>query len=524
MVNIDIARALQLAIMRPLGHVRFKAQLIPDWWPNAFGAVETDVVEIELPFLRDFIEHDAQSVWIGREDHLLASPLFEVSTREESLLHLQALAVRQDQQNALVIRNMDTIDDWLAPMLRKARSNLLSHSQDRTEHRKEVSSIQADRDEAVRMEKVKSEFLANMSHEIRTPLTTILGMAAMAQKATQTECRQEYIDGIVGAANRLLRLGNDILDLSRIQAERLELDVMQFSVKEVMEEFETEWKLHTNQCGLTFDQDVAADTPDSVIGDSFRLRQVLTNLVGNALKFTEVGGINLTIKPSISKASHLRFEVRDTGLGISRDQQSRIFETFTQVDQSSHRQRHGAGLGLTIATNLVRLMGGKIQVESEPGKGSCFYFDAYLPASDPILQQNTADLASGVPNEQNLAMLSVLVAEDHALNRSIIVETLQSEGIQTIEAENGRMAVEAWRDRDIDVVLMDCQMPILSGLDAIRIIRDEEGERRTPIIALTAHAMHEDRQRLLDHGADQYLAKPFDREELIRLVVKLGIR
>ena len=523
LANVDIARVFQLAVLYPTTRTtHFEAAVVPDWWTPEIGVIQDRQISITSAGLLDFIEGDAKEVWNGNQDLLITSNMLEFAVPTGSSIVVQAIAVQQDQQNCLLIRNINVMDSWLRSTLQQARNKLLDHEKVRTEFRREVSTIAADRDEAVRMERMKSEFLANMSHEIRTPLTTILGMASMAQSAGDPSAQQKYLDAIANAANRLLRLGNEILDLSRIQAERLELDQSPFSIAQVMSDFEIEWQLHAKQRALSFQLTVDPDTPEFVVGDSFRLRQVLNNLVGNAMKFTDEGGVSVFIKPSETKHK-LLFQVRDTGIGISEEQKARIFDSFTQVDESTRRRHQGAGLGLAIATNLVHLMEGEIHVDSTLGHGSCFSFEALLPRVDAMPVEGTETKSPPVSTRDETFDLRVLVAEDHELNRSIIVETLQDEGFHTVEAENGQAAIEAWRSQCFDAVLMDCQMPIISGLDAIKVIREEEdASRRTPIIALTAHAMQEDRQRLLGLGADEYLAKPFERTDLVNLILKVA--
>ena len=518
--HIDLARALHLAVLNPVDietdTTRMMCRQLPAWWTDEVGLLSGQQVELTSPVLLEFLS-TARSIWLGGVDASANSMLFEVRSPQGQDVQLQALAVRQEGKCFFVVRNLCAIDDLVSSVLRTARVNLVQQSKERSSHRKEVATIAADRDEAKRLEAAKSSFLANMSHEIRTPLTTILGMASMAQKSSGIQ-QEEYIEAVVNAANRLLRLSNDILDLSRIQAEKLELDQVVFSLHDLMMEFEKIWRLHAAKKDLRFEVNLDPGTANYVLGDPFRLQQVLTNLVNNAIKFTETGDVSLGITPSNEDEHKIQFSIQDTGVGISTEQCDRIFETFTQVDESPTRRHQGAGLGLAIAANLVRLMGSDIQVESELGKGSRFFFDANLPLSSA----DESVLESPLLVNDSNGSLRVLVAEDHALNRSIIVETLQSEGIETFEAENGEFAMAAWREHPFDVVLMDCQMPVMSGLEAISLIRQEEGDKRTPIIALTAHAMKEEKQRLLDSGADHYMPKPFERDDLIALIYELA--
>ena len=360
-----------------------------------------------------------------------------------------------------------------------------------------------------------------MSHEIRTPLTTILGMASLAQNASSIETVQGHLSGIISAANHLRLLSNDILDLSRIEADRMELDESPFSLTQLLEECNAGWQLRAKENGLRFDLEIDAAVTEAVIGDAFRLRQVLTNLVGNAFKFTEHGSVSLHVHRAPTPG-YLRFSVTDTGIGIAAADVPHIFDAFTQADGSSRHKHEGAGLGLAIAANLVSLMRGKIEVESVPGVGSTFRFEASLPTArvDSVLVDEVNELGdSGTES----SAIRVLVAEDHELNRSIIVETLETRGMEIVEAADGEQALSEWRRASFDVVLMDCQMPIMSGLDVMKIIRREEPEgTRVPIVALTAHAMREETQRLLDHGADLHMTKPFDISELATLVTNLA--
>ena len=521
LLNIDVARVFDLGVFQPHANgSAIRIVRLPEWWHDEIGTPANDEMTFVSPALLEFLELDAVPLWSATQDDLRLSPYMEFG---EDRMSLQATAVRQNGQNVLLIRNLNIVDPWFPNTLRQARENLLTHARNQSEQQKQLIDITADRDEAIRLEQIKSEFLANMSHEIRTPLTTILGMAAMAQTEPQPEVQQKYLDGIVSAANRLLRLGNDVLDLSRIQANRLALDCVAFSIGELMTEFEVEWQLHASQRDVSFSVSVAEETPQVVVGDPFRLRQVLNNLVGNGMKFTEEGGVTLRVQPG-DQRDFLLFEIEDTGVGISKHEQTRIFESFTQVDESNRRRHQGAGLGLAIASNLVRLMDGELQVRSVPRQGSLFFFEANLPAESDVLIDRPAEKhAEDTAAEEREQKLRVLVAEDHGLNRSLIVDMLSSADVIVFEAANGEEAVLTWKDHPIDVVLMDCQMPIMSGLDAIKVIRQSETEnKRTPIVALTAHAMQDDRKRLLDSGADEYLAKPFDRDKLIDLVLSLG--
>lgn len=524
--GLQIAELLQIAVLRPRSKPNqfFQVDFLPEWWHPSIGRQVNGELEIVSEFLLDFIE--ATAVWLDDHSGIERSTPFAVDSHSGQTEQLQAIAAQQSGNRVLLVRNLSIMDDWVVSALGQARVNMLQQARNRSTHRRTVATLAADRDEAQRMDKLKSEFLANMSHEIRTPLTTILGMASIAQNTPGHASK--YIDGIASAANRLLKLSNDILDLSRIHVDRIELEMEAFDLRAMLEEFELEWQLQVKSRSLSFRLEVAEDVPATVVGDKFRLRQVLTNLVGNAVKFTESGGVSVLVTMVPDRLDRIRFEVTDSGVGIEENQIPMIFDTFAQVDISSQRRRQGAGLGLPIASRLIELMGGQIEVESIPSMGSTFRFEASLMPVQPNVLPPMARIES-VPETNPTVQLNdntgvrVLVVEDHALNRSIIVETLREFGFQTFEAENGKEAVREWRQNKFDVVLMDCQMPVLSGLEAIKIIRDEErSDEHVPIIALTAHAMRDHSQQLLDRGADRYVSKPFDRDKLVELVAELA--
>jgi len=519
-VSIDFSQLLKAAVLLPVDptaevdQLRFELNSpLPSWWSDSIGTVEDGLVEIRDPGLFGFL-FDALESWRDAIAAPMSSFLFESKSNEKPI-QLQALAGKQSDTCFLVLRDLDAVDDLFTKSLRAARTQMLDRSVERIEHDKVVADIAADRDEANKLNQAKTKFLANMSHEIRTPLTTIMGMASMAQAANDKDRQKECLDGVIGAARRLLRLSSDILDLSRIQAERLDLDAIPFSIRQLLGEFERIWKMHCEERSLEFFVAIAEETPDDVVGDGFRLQQVLTNLVNNAMKFTERGKVWLEVKPKPDAEGRILFCVHDTGVGITEEHQARIFESFTQVDESPTRRHAGAGLGLAITSNLVRLMGSELTVKSEPNKGSEFSFDVHLPINAEDAENS--DLEPTLKADGN--QFRVLVAEDHELNRSIIVEILENEGMEIVEAENGEVAVRSWREQEFDAVLMDCQMPVMSGIEAIELIRcEEKPTTRVPIIALTAHAMNEERRELLKRGADRYMSKPFEREELVELL------
>ncbi|WP_243311718.1 PAS domain-containing hybrid sensor histidine kinase/response regulator [Fundidesulfovibrio agrisoli] len=376
----------------------------------------------------------------------------------------------------------------------------------------------------------KSEFLANMSHEVRTPLNGILGMLQLLQTTALDGEQADYVRTGIAASERLARLLTDILDLSRIESNRLNLEMTNFRMGGVTEPIRDLFRHEARRKGLELRIEVSENLPAWLTGDEHRLRQVLFNLVGNALKFTESGHVVVEVYPGASwrdgcghESSRVVFTVRDTGIGMPEEKISSLFQPFTQVSQSYVRAHQGAGLGLAIVKRLVSMMSGNVAIESEQGRGTAVHVSLPLRAGVP--QAGEARLTSIHDAAPRLPEgLRVLLVEDERVNRVAMRRMLEKEGCLVLEARNGAEALSALTAGGCQLVLMDIQMPVMDGLEATRAIRGGETfktQARVPIVALTAYAMTGDREKFLDAGMDAYLSKPVRMEELRRVVAKV---
>jgi PAS domain S-box-containing protein len=391
---------------------------------------------------------------------------------------------------------------------------------DITERKRSDAELVKAKDAAEAASRAKSEFLANVSHEVRTPLNGILGMTELALQTDLDAEQRDYLGLVRSSAGALLTVINDLLDYAKIEAGKMHLDPVDFDVRELIDEALRPLALRARAKGLGLTYQVRPDVPALLVGDAVRLRQVLVNLVGNAVKFTEAGEVIVQVEAT-AFAHHevgLHVSVRDTGIGIPADKHALIFSPFAQADGSTTRRFGGTGLGLSICARLVDLMGGHIWLESEPDQGSTFHFTARLARSftaPPALRafpERTGHRANGTPAADALPPLRVLLAEDNAVNQKFLIRLLQRAGHTVTVAETGRQALDALRAQEFDLVLMDVQMPEMDGLEATRALRAAEREagRHVPVIALTAHAARGDRDRCLEAGMDGYLPKPVD--------------
>ncbi|RMG44842.1 MAG: response regulator [Candidatus Dadabacteria bacterium] len=379
----------------------------------------------------------------------------------------------------------------------------------------------AARDAAQAAVKAKSEFLANMSHEIRTPMNGIIGMTDLLLDSGLKDSQRELAETVKSSADALLTIINDILDFSKIEAGKLLLSPREFRLDTVTTDIEKLLKTKFDEKSLEYVTSIAPDVPLGLYGDDLRLRQVLINMLGNAIKFTPAGGGIVLLVEKVSATgtnTTIRFSVADSGIGIEPEKQPGIFEAFTQADSSTTRLYGGTGLGLSISSQLVKMMGGEITLESRPGVGSVFSFTVTMPTLD--VRQEEEEEVTVTRDCSDPACVKILLAEDNKVNQKLFLKILDKEGYQVKLANNGQEAIELYESEDFDLILMDIQMPIVSGLEATGAIREKEKQsgRHIPIVALTANAMAGDRERFLSAGMDAYLAKPIKRQEFLEVI------
>ena len=428
--------------------------------------------------------------------------------------------------------------------LRTLNPSLDQKVRERTERlRQQAAELRLARDAAEDASRIKSNFLATMSHELRTPLNGLLGMIDLIADTPLNTKQLDYLQTAKLSGKNLLNLINNILDFSKLEAEKVDLEKIEFSLTDILNEMAQIYLPAAKQKGLLLGIDIDGQLPQRIYGDPARLKQILSNLIDNALKFTAEGFVTIQAMPETNATgqSMIRFIVSDTGCGIITDDQDHLFELFTQEDSSTTRKHGGTGLGLAICKQLTELMGGEINVDSDPDMGSRFWFTIPLLVDQDIISHTaktdpaptrseeamTADINgdSADPrhrdSEDNLSQAHILIVEDNKINRELLLAMLNTSHRRIETVENGAQAVKAVQDHDFDLVLMDISMPVMDGIEATKEIRKLSSPKSSiPIIAVTANAMPGDKERFLDAGMDDYLAKPIDVMALFDLLRK----
>nr|WP_272887037.1 ATP-binding protein [Phenylobacterium aquaticum] len=389
--------------------------------------------------------------------------------------------------------------------------------------RRAAHAMQAAERAAVEANAAKSAFLAMMSHELRTPMTGVLGMAQALRNTPLSDAQQAQVGMLIRAGDGLMAILNDILDVSKIEAGRLELETTAFDLIELAAQAEALWRDAAEAKGLELSLEVAPDTPRWLSGDPTRIRQIMLNLLSNALKFTEAGEVRLALRAldgAPADRGRVEISVSDTGIGMTPDQVGRLFTAFSQADASTARRFGGTGLGLSICRQLAEMMGGGVSVDSAPGRGSTFRLTLELPLAD-------APEEDGGAGEEAIGLegVSILVAEDNPINQAVARAILEAVGARIDTADNGAIALERLSGGGYDLVLMDVHMPVMDGVEAlVRIRAGEAGEPDLPVIALTADAMSGETQRLMAQGFDDVQPKPIQPMALVGAILEACAR
>jgi signal transduction histidine kinase/DNA-binding response OmpR family regulator len=505
----NLPAALDLAAFEQIPKGLFRpAGALPDWLEidKEDPRAETDLAE-RFPLLELFFA-DCAAVFETGTPPRLDSEVWEEHLADGSRRYLQATALKLDGRNWVVLRSL--------PQDRFVYQQLYHDFQLAEEEAKRLKLV------AERATRAKSDFLATMSHEIRTPLNAVIGMADVLASTSLTPDQQQCVEVLQRNGIGLLNLINDILDLSKVESGKVELENVPMNLREVIARAMEVIDGRAKARGLALQQYIASGVPIYLTGDPNRLRQVIINLLGNSIKFTEQGHLEVRVEqdPEDSRLGSLRFAVSDTGIGIPEDKLASVFESFTQADSSTTRKYGGTGLGLAISRQLVELMGGRIWVESQVGVGSTFFFSAKLgvqedqspratPERDPISTAGLERIADG---------LRILLADDSGDNRFLILSYLKQANCSIEIAINGQEAADKFRAGRFDVVLMDVEMPVMDGYTATREIRRyerEAGMPATPVVALTAHAFADMADKSREAGFTSHLTKPIRKATLL---------
>ncbi len=513
--------AMHFAVFERTPGVGFRSLgVLPEWLRSLAPALSSAGGGVDLaerfPLLESFLP-EAEEAWAASVPQRVPSDLWTESGPNGDPLHLQAWALNPEGRQLLLIED--------AGALYRQRQLVLQYAHETSLQNEVIARLSR---EVERANQAKSEFLAAMSHEIRTPMNAILGMADLLGESELTAEQRKYVETFQRAGNNLLNLINDILDLSKVESGKISLESVGFDLPDLLAQTCDLAGVKSRKKGLEVTWEILPDVPAGLVGDPTRLRQILLNLLGNSLKFTEHGGLKVVVERDLEGGALgcLRFAVSDTGIGIPADKLASVFENFTQADSSTTRQYGGTGLGLSISKKFVELMGGRIWVESEVGSGSTFYFTARFGVArqETASRSSTAKAAGTTPPlVQPAQPLRILLADDSEDNRFLIHAYLKDFPCSLDIAENGEIACGKLTSGTYDLALMDVHMPVMDGYTAavrVRACERERGTRPLPMLALTADAFQEAIDRSRQAGFTAHLSKPIRKATLIEAILQ----
>jgi len=511
----DIAKLVAYICDVPVAHVSFMDE--HRQWFKATVGFEPGDVERTTTFCQYTIMES--NIWVipdaTKEPKLIDNP--NVNGGFNVKFYAGIPLTTPDGYNIGTICAIDHVTKNINEDQKNALSILAKHVISQLELR--MKNVELDRQKEIAELAIyaKDSFLANMSHEIRTPLNAIIGFTDLLSQSELTATQKDYIGNVQTAGENLMIIINDILDLSKIESGNLIIEKHPFNLKKALKHTYDLLKVKVSE-DIEFNLFLDADLPEVVVGDKGRINQILTNLAGNAIKFTEEGDITISVKKTeeTDKNYTLRFSIKDTGIGISEDKLNTIFDRFTQAEESTTRRFGGTGLGLNIVKQLIELQKGEIQVKSKLGRGSEFYFTLSFAKADPSYNNHYEEAILQKP----LQKLSILLCEDNILNQKLAKSVIQEFGFDLDIANNGEEGIEMLLKNDYDLILMDLQMPLKDGYSTTEYIRNEL-ESEIPIIAMTAHSLVGEQQKCFDIGMNGYVPKPFKQPELLAEIIRV---